>query len=67
MNGYFDLLISGLKQQPRLLEGRCASCHYLNICNGNVRVRAAQMTLNYWVENTVYYLSFAEIAVPSRH
>ena len=56
-----DPLMAGLKQQPRPLEGRCASCHYLNICNGNTRVRAAQTTLNYWVEYPDCYLSVAEI------
>ncbi len=62
-----DPLMAGLKQQPRPLEGRCVSCHYLNICNGNTRVRAAQTTLNYWAEDPGCYLSATEIAEPSSY
>ena len=59
-----DPLMAGLKQHPRPLEGRCASCHYQTICNGNTRVRAAQTTSNYWAEDPGCYLSGAEIAAP---
>jgi heme d1 biosynthesis radical SAM protein NirJ len=57
-----DSLMAGLKQNPRPLEGRCATCHYQNICNGNTRVRAAQVTSNYWAEDPGCYLSDFEIA-----
>ena len=56
-----DPLMAGLKQQPRPLEGRCASCHYQNICNGNTRVRAAQTTGNFWAEDPGCYLTDDEI------
>ena len=59
-----DPLMAGLKQQPRPLEGRCASCFYQSICNGNTRVRAAQTTGNYWAEDPGCYLDDAEIAAP---
>ena len=59
-----DPLMAGLKQTPRPLEGRCASCHYQNICNGNTRVRAAQTTSNYWAEDPGCYLTDVEIAAP---
>ena len=59
-----DSLMAGLKQQPRPLEGRCAGCHYQAICNGNTRVRAAQMTGNYWAEDPGCYLTDWEIAAP---
>jgi len=59
-----DPLMAGLKQQPRPLEGRCAGCHYQAICNGNTRVRAAQMTGNYWAEDPGCYLTDWEIAAP---
>ena len=59
-----DPLMAGLKQTPRPLEGRCASCHYQNICNGNTRVRAAQTTSNYWAEDPGCYLTDLEIAAP---
>ncbi len=57
-----DPLMAGLKQQPRPLEGRCASCHYQAICNGNTRVRAAQTTGNFWAEDPGCYLTDGEIA-----
>jgi heme d1 biosynthesis radical SAM protein NirJ len=59
-----DPLMAGLKRHPRPLEGRCATCHYQNICNGNTRVRAAQTTSNYWAEDPGCYLSDNEIAAP---
>ena len=58
-----DPLMAGLKQSPRPLEGRCATCHYQNICNGNTRVRAAQTTGNYWAEDPGCYLNDDEIGV----
>jgi len=59
-----DSLMAGLKQNPRPLEGRCATCHYQAICNGNTRVRAAQTTSNYWAEDPGCYLSDDEIVAP---
>jgi heme d1 biosynthesis radical SAM protein NirJ len=56
-----DPLMAGLKQVPRPLEGRCGSCDYQSICNGNTRVRAAQMTGNYWAEDPGCYLTEDEI------
>ncbi|TAN70722.1 MAG: heme d1 biosynthesis radical SAM protein NirJ [Methylobacter sp.] len=57
-----DPLMAGLKQHPRPLEGRCARCHYQEICNGNTRVRAAQTTGNFWAEDPGCYLTDGEIA-----
>jgi len=59
-----DPLMAGLKQIPRPLEGRCGTCHYQTICNGNTRVRAAQTTANYWAEDPGCYLSELEITAP---
>ena len=59
-----DSLMAGLKQIPRPLEGRCGTCHYQAICNGNTRVRAAQTTANYWAEDPGCYLSELEITAP---
>ncbi len=59
-----DPLMNGLKQTPRPLEGRCATCHYQAICNGNTRVRAAQTSENPWAEDPGCYLNNAEINQP---
>lgn len=56
-----DPLMAGLKQSPRSLKGRCATCSYQKICNGNTRVRAQQIYADAWAEDLGCYLSEAEI------
>ncbi|MDM8546112.1 heme d1 biosynthesis radical SAM protein NirJ [Candidatus Venteria ishoeyi] len=56
-----DPLMAGLKQNPRPLKGRCASCKYLKICGGNTRVRAYQVTGDAWNEDPGCYLSDEEV------
>lgn len=58
-----DPLMAGLKQSPRPVEGRCAACGYLDICNGNTRVRAHQITGNAWAEDPGCYLTDEEIGL----
>ena len=56
-----DPLMKGLKQSPRPLKGRCGTCSYQNICNGNTRVRAQQVYGDAWAEDPGCYLSETEI------
>jgi heme d1 biosynthesis radical SAM protein NirJ len=58
-----DPLMAGLKTRPRPLEGRCAACGYLDVCGGNSRTRAWQLTGNPWAEDPGCYLSDEEIGV----
>ena len=58
-----DPLMAGLKQSPRPVKGRCASCQFLAICNGNTRVRAQQLTGDAWAEDPGCYLTDEEIGV----
>ena len=58
-----DPLMAGLKQRPRPVQGRCGQCQYLDICNGNTRVRAHQLTNNFWAEDPACYLTDEEIGV----
>ena len=58
-----DPLMAGLKASPRPLKGRCASCQYLTICNGNTRVRAHQLTGDAWAEDPGCYLTDDEIGL----
>ena len=60
-----DPLMEGLKQHPRPVQGRCARCTHLAICNGNTRVRAQQLTGNAWAEDPACYLTDDEIGVVS--
>ncbi len=58
-----DPLMAGLKSARRPLQGRCAQCRHLNICGGNSRTRAWQLTGNPWAEDPGCYLSDTEIGV----
>jgi heme d1 biosynthesis radical SAM protein NirJ len=58
-----DPLMRGLKSRPRPVQGRCAGCRHLDICGGNTRVRAQQVTGNPWAEDPGCYLDDAEIGV----
>jgi heme d1 biosynthesis radical SAM protein NirJ len=55
-------VMAGLKQRPRPVKGRCGSCAYLDICNGNTRVRAMKVSGDPWAEDPTCYLDDAEIA-----
>ena len=56
-----DPLMAGLKQHPRPVQGRCAACRHLAICNGNTRVRAQQISGNPWAEDPGCYLEDDEV------
>jgi len=58
-----DPLMAGLKERRRPLEGRCAACRFLDICGGNSRTRAWQLTGNPWAEDPGCYLSDQEIGL----
>ncbi|BAO45588.1 heme d1 biosynthesis radical SAM protein NirJ [Thiolapillus brandeum] len=58
-----DPIMAGLKQHPRPVKGRCAQCAYLDICNGNTRVRALQLTDDPWAEDPACYLTDEEIGL----
>jgi heme d1 biosynthesis radical SAM protein NirJ len=56
-----DPIMAGLKRRPRAIEGRCGKCQFFDICGGNTRVRAFQLTGNPWAEDPACYLTDAEI------
>ena len=58
-----DPLMAGLKASPRQIKGRCSECHYFDVCAGNTRVRAQQLTGDPWQEDPACYLSDAEIGL----
>jgi heme d1 biosynthesis radical SAM protein NirJ len=58
-----DPIMAGLKQRPRTVKGRCAACAYFDICGGNTRVRALQLTGDAWEEDPGCYLTDEEIGV----
>ncbi len=58
-----DALMAGLKASPRQIKGRCGECAYFDICGGNTRVRAQQLTGDAWQEDPACYLSDEEIGI----
>jgi heme d1 biosynthesis radical SAM protein NirJ len=56
-----DPIMAGLKARPRAIKGRCGACRYFDVCGGNTRVRALQLTDDPWAEDPACYLSDAEI------
>ncbi len=54
-------LLDGLRNRKALLQGRCASCRWLKVCNGNFRARAEAATGNYWESDPGCYLLDEEI------
>jgi heme d1 biosynthesis radical SAM protein NirJ len=58
-----DPLLAGLRTRPRPVKGRCGACAYLDVCNGNTRVRAEQVTGDPWEEDPGCYLTDEEIGL----
>jgi len=56
-----DPIMRGLKEKPRKIKGRCGNCRYFNVCGGNTRVRALQLTGDPWAEDPACYLTGSEI------
>ena len=60
-----DPIMAGLKRSPRVISGRCGQCAHFDVCGGNTRVRALQVTGNPWAEDPGCYLTDAEIGIRS--
>lgn len=58
-----DALLRQLRQHPRAVTGRCASCRWLAICNGNTRTRAWAAG-DLWGQDPGCHLSDEEIGLP---
>ena len=56
-------LMSVLKDRGRALKGRCRSCRYLDICNGNLRVRAERYFDDVLAPDPACYLTDEEIGL----
>jgi heme d1 biosynthesis radical SAM protein NirJ len=61
-----DPIMAGLKRKPRAIGGRCASCHYFDVCGGNTRVRAMRVSGDGWAEDPGCYLTDMEIGLEAR-
>ena len=56
-------LMGKLRERKKYLTGRCAACKWLDICNGNFRVRAEAMTGDVWSPEPDCYLTDKEIGL----
>lgn len=56
-------LMAGLKNRKPLLTGRCSACQYLDICNGNFRVRAEAEYDDVWAPDPACCLTDEEIGL----
>ncbi len=54
-------LLAGLRERGRHVKGRCARCRFLDICGGNIRVRAEAAYGDVWAEEPACYLTDEEI------
>jgi 12,18-didecarboxysiroheme deacetylase len=55
-------LMAKLKDKKVYVQGRCATCRWLDICGGNFRVRAEAATGDLWAPDPACYLTDEEIA-----
>ncbi len=54
-------VLAGLRNRKPLLKGRCSSCCWLDICNGNFRARAEAARGDFWESDPACYLTDDEI------
>lgn len=59
-------LMFRLKDKRPFVKGRCARCRWLDICNGNFRVRAEAATGDLWASDPACYLTDEEIGLSSQ-
>ncbi|MDU8927193.1 heme d1 biosynthesis radical SAM protein NirJ [Alisedimentitalea sp. MJ-SS2] len=58
-----DPMLATLRTRPRPLKGRCGACNLRDVCGGNTRIRALQLTGDPWAEDPACYLTNAEIGL----
>jgi radical SAM protein with 4Fe4S-binding SPASM domain len=56
-------LMMRLKDKKQYVQGRCATCRWLDICAGNFRVRAEAVTGDVWAPDPACYLTDDEIKI----
>jgi len=58
-----DERLAALKNRQSFLKGRCRSCRYLDLCNGNLRVRAERYFDDFLAPDPACYLTDDEIGL----
>ncbi len=57
-------IFAGLKNRLPLLKGKCAGCHWKDICGGSFRARAWKVYQDPWAPDPACYLTEEEINYP---
>jgi radical SAM protein with 4Fe4S-binding SPASM domain len=57
-------MLAALRNRRPRLGGRCGSCRYQDLCNGNFRARALALTGDVWAADPSCYLREEEIEAP---
>ncbi|MBI4492842.1 MAG: radical SAM protein [Chloroflexi bacterium] len=57
-------ILSKLRQRRSLLTGRCATCGFLDLCNGSFRARATALAGDAWAPDPSCYLTDEELSRP---
>ncbi len=52
-----------LKNKKAYVKGRCAACRFLDVCGGNLRMRAEAVTGDVWAPDPACYLTDEEIGL----
>jgi radical SAM protein with 4Fe4S-binding SPASM domain len=53
-------LLCQLRNRKSFLKGKCSTCHFLDICNGNLRVRSEAVYDDVWAQDPACYLTEEE-------
>jgi len=56
-------VLAKLRDRAAHLKGRCGRCAFLDLCNGNFRVRAEAATGDLWAPDPACYLTDEEIGI----
>jgi radical SAM protein with 4Fe4S-binding SPASM domain len=56
-------LLQKLRNRKKILNGRCGHCQYLDVCNGNLRVRAEVVFGDTWADDPACYLTDEEVGI----
>jgi radical SAM protein with 4Fe4S-binding SPASM domain len=54
-------MLQALRNRKTHLRGRCSNCRFLDVCNGNLRVRAEAVYGDVWAPDPACYLTDQEI------
>ncbi len=55
-----DPLLNQLRNRKSHLKGKCSTCRFLDVCNGNLRVRAEAVYDDVWAPDPACYLTEKE-------